>query len=165
MSLYGRRIFKPWHPFPPLAFKCLFLRPYLKSCQEYLLVHSLNCLFLVIYYWKWPLYSPHLFNFPSYAYFRCHCSLAKKTAHSAKGYNKLTFFNGHRLILFISICSSWKVPIKYAVNGNSYHFKYGPQNAKYSIKDHPPRNSSPSSTSSQSLLTISNPALFAVNFK
>lgn len=152
------RIFKPWHTFLPLAFKCLFLRSYLKYCQEYLLVHSLNCLFLVIYYWKWPLSSPHFFNFPSY--FRWHCSLAKKKTHSAEGYNKLTFFNGNRLILFISICSSWKIPIKYSANGNSYHFKFGPQNATYSTKHHPPRNSSPSSTPSQSLLTISNPALF-----
>ena len=46
VGLYGRRIFKVWHTFLPLAFKCLFLRLYLKSNQEYLPVHSLNCLFL-----------------------------------------------------------------------------------------------------------------------
>lgn len=164
MGLYGRRIFRLWHPFLPLDFKCLYLRSCLKSCQEYLFVHSLNCLFLVYLLLEMTLYSSYVFNFPSYVYFRCHCSLAKKTARSEEDYNKLTFLIGKRFILFIAIFSSWKVPIMCPANGNS-DFNYGPQNTMYSIKHLPPRNSSPSSTPSQSFLTILNPVLFAVNFK
>lgn len=78
-------------------------------------------------------------------YAKWHCSLAK-TAHSAKGYNKLTYFNGKGIILFTSICSSWEVPTKYSANENTYHFKYGPQNAIYSNKHFLPRNSCPYST-------------------